>query len=86
VERPKDLDAADLTGTEGITLEDTGEADFGRLLERAYEKSHVRGIASPDRLAPTNANNDVSGLASPTGTPSLHNIPLEGEAQLMRVA
>ena len=38
VERPKNMDPHDLSGTEGITAHDTGEADFGRLLERAYEK------------------------------------------------
>ena len=46
VERPKDLDPRDLTGTEDITPEDTGGADLGRLLERAYEKSYVSGLAS----------------------------------------
>ncbi len=32
-----------VTGAEGITTEDTGELDYGRLLERAY----VIGLASP---------------------------------------
>ena len=41
VERPANLDPHDLTGTEDIGTEThtgTGEADFGRQLERAYEK------------------------------------------------
>jgi hypothetical protein len=32
---------------EDIGPEDTGEADFGRLLERAYDKNNVGGLASP---------------------------------------
>ena len=38
----------DTTGTQGITAEDTGEADYGRLLERAYAK----GMASPPGFEP----------------------------------
>jgi len=49
VERPRNPDPADLAGTEDISPEHTGEADFGRLLERAYEKNYVGGLASPTR-------------------------------------
>lgn len=47
VERPKDLNPSDLSGTEDIGPEDTFEGDYGRLLERVY----VKGVASPPRLA-----------------------------------
>ena len=43
VERPKDLNPKDLSGTEDIGPEDTFEGDYGRLLERVY----VKGVASP---------------------------------------
>jgi hypothetical protein len=39
----------DTTGTEGITPEDTGEADYGRLLERA--SANAKGMASPPGFA-----------------------------------
>jgi len=52
VERPKNLDPNDLTGTEDIGPEDTGEADFGRLLERAYERNHAEGSSSPTGFEP----------------------------------
>jgi hypothetical protein len=38
-DRPSFIDPNDRTGTENIGPEDTGEADYGRLLERVYEKS-----------------------------------------------
>ena len=41
VDRPANLDPRDLTGIEGIGPEDTGEADFGRLLDRAYDKNYA---------------------------------------------
>lgn len=52
MERPARLDPDDLAGTEGITAEDTGEADFGRLLERAHEKNYAGGMASPTGVVP----------------------------------
>ena len=52
VERPMGLDPNDLAGTEDIGPEHTGEADFGRLLERADEKNNVRGLASPTGFEP----------------------------------
>ena len=39
------------TGTEDIGPEDTFDGDYGRLLDRAYEKS-VKVLASPSRRAP----------------------------------
>jgi hypothetical protein len=40
-------------GSEGLTAEDTGEADYGRLLERAYERvSSGKGVASPTGVVP----------------------------------
>jgi hypothetical protein len=47
MERPKNLDPNDLTGTEDIGSEDTVEADCGGLLERAYERNHAEGSTSP---------------------------------------
>jgi hypothetical protein len=47
VERPKNLDPNNLTGTEDMGSEDTGEADCGGLLERAYERNHAEGSTSP---------------------------------------
>jgi hypothetical protein len=38
VERPKDLDPNDLAGTEDIGPEDTGDGDYGRLLEAAITR------------------------------------------------
>lgn len=52
VERPANLDPRDLTGIEGIGPDDTGEADFGRLLDRVYEKSYAGGLASPAGFEP----------------------------------
>ena len=46
VERPKGLDPHDRTGCEGLTHPD--EADYGRLLERAY----VKVVASPPGFEP----------------------------------
>ena len=43
VERPKNLDPNDLTGTEDIGPEDTGGGDYGRLLDRVY----ALGATSP---------------------------------------
>ena len=42
VRRPLALDRADLTGTEGIGPDDTGDSDYGRLLDRVY----AEGVAS----------------------------------------
>jgi hypothetical protein len=38
LERPRNLDTHDLTGTEDIGPEDTFDGDYGRLLERVYMK------------------------------------------------
>ena len=35
-ERPSWIPEGDVTGTTHITTEDTGEADYGRILETAY--------------------------------------------------
>ncbi len=51
VERPKNLDPNDLTGTEDIGPEDTGDGDYGRLLERVY-RSDALGLASPAGFEP----------------------------------
>ena len=48
VERPRSLDTNDRTSTEGITSDDTFEADFGKLLENVY----VKGMASPPGFEP----------------------------------
>ncbi len=48
VERPKDLNPSDLSGTEDIGPEETFEGDYGRLLERVY----VKGVASPQGFEP----------------------------------
>lgn len=50
VERPKSLDPNDRSGTENIGPEDTFDRDYGRVLERAYEKS-VKVLASPTGTA-----------------------------------
>jgi hypothetical protein len=42
VERPKDLDPNDLTGCENIGPEDTGDGDYGRLLEAAIARKGWR--------------------------------------------
>lgn len=47
IEGPKLLDRNDLYGTEDPGREDTGDGDYGRLLDRVYGK----GVASPTRLA-----------------------------------
>jgi site-specific DNA recombinase len=47
-ERPKSLDPNDRFGLDGITPEDTGEADYGRLLDRVY----VEGSTSPTGFEP----------------------------------
>ena len=53
VERPKDLDPNDLTGTEDIGPEDTFDGDYGRLLDRAYTQVFARkGVASPQGFEP----------------------------------
>jgi hypothetical protein len=53
VDRPKNMDPHDLTGTEDIGPEDTREGDYGRLLERAYSGSkNAGGMASPTGSAP----------------------------------
>ena len=46
--RPASL-VGDLTGCENINPEDTFDADYGALLERAYSggKNNVEGVASP---------------------------------------
>ena len=43
----------DHTGLEHLTPEDTLDADYGRVLERAYAAldNHVKGMSSPTRLA-----------------------------------
>lgn len=51
VERPKSLDLHDRTGKEDIGPEDTFDGDYGRLLDRAYEKS-VKVLASPPGFEP----------------------------------
>jgi hypothetical protein len=48
VERPKSLDLTDLSGAEDIGPDDTFDADYGRVLERAYAKN-VKVLASPRR-------------------------------------
>lgn len=50
-ERPKGLVPGDLTGCEGITSEDTFDAEYGRLLDRASEGD--TRVASPRGLAAT---------------------------------
>lgn len=49
VERPKHLDPNDLTGIEDIGPEETLEAEYSRLLERAFSggSKHALGLASP---------------------------------------
>jgi hypothetical protein len=50
--RPAFLEGT-LTGSENLTAEDTGEADYGRLLERAYERvNNGKGVASPTGVVP----------------------------------
>ena len=49
-ERPKGLVPGDRTGCEGITPEDTFDAEYGRLLDRASEG--VKGVASPTGFEP----------------------------------
>jgi hypothetical protein len=52
---------------EGTGPEDTFDGDYGRLLERAYEKS-VTVLASPAGLADFSERRDgVEVLASPNG-------------------
>lgn len=41
--RPKSLTPGDEWGTEGITPEEIGDGDYGRLLDRAYAAVHVKG-------------------------------------------
>ena len=50
-ERPKWLVPGDVTGCEHIGPEETGEADYGRLLERATKNS-VEVLASPTGFEP----------------------------------
>ena len=38
VERPKSLEVGNLSGTEHIGPEDMGDTDYGRLLDRAFQK------------------------------------------------
>jgi hypothetical protein len=47
-ERPAWLVPGDETGCEGIGPEDTFDAGYGRLLDRAYEKD-VKGGSYPTR-------------------------------------
>jgi len=50
VAAPELSDGLDLTGTEGISLNETWDADYARLLERAQnrlENRDVEGVASP---------------------------------------
>jgi hypothetical protein len=70
VEGPKNLDPHDRTRTEDIGPEHTGEADFGRLLERAYDKTGVGDVKC------------VRGLASPAGAPTV----VSGPCRLRRAA
>jgi site-specific DNA recombinase len=60
VERPANLDLHDMAGTEGIRPEDTGEADFGLLLERAYKQAEQMGGAE-------SGSKNAGGVASPAG-------------------
>jgi site-specific DNA recombinase len=71
VERPKNLDPNDLTGTEDITPDDTLEGEYSRLLEQAYSAgSHAlrgtspRGSASRWKRATPWPFQKVSGLAA----------------------
>jgi hypothetical protein len=50
VERPAGLDAG-VTSAEGIGPEDTFDGDYGRLLDRAYEK-RVKVGTSPTGVVP----------------------------------
>ena len=53
VERPKNLDPNDLTGTEDIRPEDTLDGEYSRLLEQAYSAgSHALRVASPTGVVP----------------------------------
>jgi hypothetical protein len=50
VERPKPLVDDGITGAEGIGSEDTFDGDYGRLLDRAYERSVKVLGPQPDTL------------------------------------
>ena len=59
VERPKSLVAGERTGCETICPdEDTLDGDYGRLLDRAYEKS-VKVLASPTEIVSFPLNNSA---------------------------
>ena len=45
--RPAFIRADDRTGLAGITPADTRDGDYGRLLERAYDRFNGKGVASP---------------------------------------
>ncbi|HVL69274.1 MAG TPA: recombinase family protein [Vicinamibacterales bacterium] len=65
VERPAFIPES-REGWEHLTAEDTFDADYGRLLERAYERyaRSGKGVASPDGIE---QNFHGKGVASPTG-------------------
>ena len=54
VERPKSLLLGDVTGCEGIGPEDTGDADYGRILERALNRAKGASLmpASWNQIVP----------------------------------
>ena len=52
-DRPSFVEPGDVTGTEGITSDDTWDGDYGRLLERAYgklERTYGKGLVRPAGL------------------------------------
>jgi hypothetical protein len=68
VERPKSWDPTDLTGTEDIRAEDTLDAEYSRILQRAYN-----GRNQSKRVSPTPTVTSESGFG---GVPSGNRTPL----------
>ena len=50
--RPAFIRADDRTGLAGITPADTCDGDYGRLLERAYDRFNGKGVTSPTGFEP----------------------------------
>jgi DNA invertase Pin-like site-specific DNA recombinase len=66
---PAWLAPGDRRGLEDTTPEDTFDGDYGRVLDRAYEKSVKASAAAPERASSTgrDASKSVEVMASPWG-------------------
>jgi hypothetical protein len=90
VERPAGLVRGDTTGCEDIGPEDTFDGDYGRLLDRAYEKL-MKVLASPTGIAPFRV---IRGRAPgarrecytpPPGGSPCHDAPCASHSRICRL-